>query len=186
MVPQPLPHPDLDSIPAAEDCGAIFEAIAATLPSGSSTLLDMGALWELPLSPLRRHRLRLLCGGTGAPSTVPAWKTPARRLQPAFLRRRRMADTARAAAERGLHGRAGAGSRTSTPSFPKAPKHSSRPWRGRTLHYHLPASPSTLPAVSSPAGRLGPAAKPSQLRRFMVAAGYSRQSMVARRQACRY
>lgn len=43
--PQPLLHPDLDNIPAAEDSAAVFDAIRAALPRGRGTVLDIGSLW---------------------------------------------------------------------------------------------------------------------------------------------
>ena len=45
-VPQPLLHPDLDDIPAADDSRAVFEAIRRELPAGGDGMvLDIGAQW---------------------------------------------------------------------------------------------------------------------------------------------
>jgi hypothetical protein len=44
-VPQPLLHEDLDNIPAAEDCNAVFEAVRAALPQRDGAVLDVGSLW---------------------------------------------------------------------------------------------------------------------------------------------
>jgi hypothetical protein len=44
-VPQPLLHADLDNVPAADDCGAVFEAVLAALPQHGGAVLDVGSLW---------------------------------------------------------------------------------------------------------------------------------------------
>lgn len=44
-VPQPLLHPDLDNIPAAEPCRAIFTAVARQLTGNGGRALDIGSLW---------------------------------------------------------------------------------------------------------------------------------------------
>jgi hypothetical protein len=44
VVPQSLPHPDLDNIPSADDCTPIFEAVRDRL-APAEAILDVGALW---------------------------------------------------------------------------------------------------------------------------------------------
>ena len=95
-VPQPLLHPDLDDIPAADDSRAVFEAIRHELPAGGDGMvLDIGALWgyyshrcedagldcvalEWRAEPARfLERLRVACDRRF--KVVDDWSTPAPR-----------------------------------------------------------------------------------------------------------